>query len=50
MLLDPGECQVWHLEVSLIVVVEACQSSNILHRLNGDSIDEHADNDSSKSD
>lgn len=49
MLFDPAEIRVWHLEVSLIVVVEACQISNMLHRLDGNSEDDHTDNDCSKS-
>ena len=48
MLFDPAKHRVRHLEISLIVVVEAYQSSNILHKMNGSSIDEQADNDCSE--
>lgn len=48
MLFDPAKLWVWRLEISLTTVVEARQSSNILHRIDGDSIDDHADHDCSK--
>ena len=48
MFFDPAEFRIWHLEVSLTVVVQARQSSNILHRTDGDLVEDHADDDCSK--
>ena len=48
MPLQPTEHRVWQFEISLIVVVQACQGSNVLHGTDGGLINGHADNDCSK--
>ena len=42
MLFDPAECCIWHFEISLTIVVETSQSSNMLDRVDSYAIDDHA--------